>query len=78
MVAVRAGALSEVGGEAAWWAEPSDATGFGRALAEAVSPSPEREVRLAKGRSLAGRWNWDRSAAVLQRLWAQVAEESAR
>lgn len=78
VVSVRAGALPEVGGQAAWLVDPEDASGFARALVEAVTPSRERDARVALGRKLAERWSWERSAAELEALWEQVATDDAR
>jgi glycosyltransferase involved in cell wall biosynthesis len=73
VVAARAGALPEVGGEGAWYAEPGDAEAFAAVVAEAVTPSDEREARLQAGRAAASRWSWDASAAALEELWREVA-----
>jgi len=76
VVSVRAGALPEVGGEAAWSAAPDDSAGFARALVDAVTPSEDRDARIEAGRRAAERWSWDRSAATLEALWEQVAAEA--
>jgi glycosyltransferase involved in cell wall biosynthesis len=76
VVAVRAGALPEVGGDAIWSAAPDDCAGFARALVDAVTPSPERDARLESGRQAAERWSWDASAAALEALWDEVAAEA--
>jgi len=76
VVTVRAGALPEVAGEAAWSAAAEDPADFARALVDAVTPSTDRDARIELGRRAAERWSWDRSAATLEALWDEVAAEA--
>jgi len=77
VVAVAAGALPEVLGDGAWLVHPDDLAGFASAVLHAATPGDLREARLQRGRQLAGRWSWERSARALEAVWQQVVEAPA-
>lgn len=77
VVGVAAGALPEVAADGAWLADPDDPEALGRALAAAVTPCAERDARLARGRELAARWSWRRSADALEVVWRSLAGNAA-
>jgi len=76
VVAVSAGALPEVGGDAAWMVAPDDRAALAAAVCEAVRPGPEREARLSRGRALAARWSWEASAEALVQCWRATLERA--
>jgi glycosyltransferase involved in cell wall biosynthesis len=66
VVAVRSGALAEVGGDGVWLAGPEDVPGLAAAVLDATTPSDLCESRLRRGRKLAARWSWETSARALE------------
>jgi glycosyltransferase involved in cell wall biosynthesis len=73
VVAVAAGAVPEVCGDAAWLAEPGDLADLAAAVLGAVSPGDLRDARLRDGAVKAQRWSWSRSAEQLEAVWAAAA-----
>lgn len=64
--------LPEVGGEAAFYANPYDPADIARALYEALTePEPERQARIQKGLAHVRRFSWD---ACVQTLWQALSE----
>lgn len=64
-VLARAASLPEVGGECAFYFDPSDPEDMRAAMSAALEMGEAaRAARLAAGRAWAGRFSWDRSAAV--------------
>ncbi len=77
VLAARAGALPEVAGPAAVYADPLDVPDLARGLARACAPGAR--FRLARaGRARAVRFSWDRSARGHLAAFAEAAGRPAR
>jgi glycosyltransferase involved in cell wall biosynthesis len=76
VIAAAAGALPEVGGEAAWCFQPGDADGLAVKLCELAGSPEKRAAMAAAGRERAAGFTWERTAsltvAVLRRAWEQA------
>lgn len=73
VVAVAAGALPEVAGDAAWLAEPGDLGGLASAVLGATTPGDFREARLSEGLRRGQQWSWSQSAEILETVWQDAA-----
>ena len=62
VLAARAGALPEAGGDAAAYFDPADPAGLAAALAELLGDPAERERLAARGREWVKGFSWERTA----------------
>jgi glycosyltransferase involved in cell wall biosynthesis len=69
VVATRAGALPEVLGDAAAWADVGDRAGLAEALAGVLDDADRREALVARGLARLGRYDWDSTADGLVQLY---------
>jgi glycosyltransferase involved in cell wall biosynthesis len=74
VVATRAGALTEVLGEAAWLVEVGDEDALAQGLETLVDDQQARQAFSAKGVERASRFSWDACAAGLASLYHEAAE----
>jgi glycosyltransferase involved in cell wall biosynthesis len=74
VIASRAGALPEIGGDAALYVPPDDAGAWSVALRRIVDESPLRESLRAAGPARAKRFSWDESARRHLDLFRAVAD----
>src|SRR5690606_25142033 len=73
VVATRAGALPEVLGDAAEWAEPGDPASVAAALTSVLA-HPERGAAIVEaGRSRVAAHSWDRTAEGIVELYRRAA-----
>lgn len=70
VVATAVGALPEVLGDAAIWAEPRDASSLAGAIASVLDDDLLAESLLRSGRDRIAQFHWDRSADALVDLYA--------
>ena len=73
IVAARAGALPEVAGDAAVYADQRDATALATALASVVSDDALRQRLVAAGRRRLAEYSWERTAAAFTDLYREAA-----
>ncbi|GIV23706.1 MAG: glycosyltransferase family 4 protein [Bacteroidia bacterium] len=67
--------LPEVGGEAAFYANPYDPADIARALYEALTePEAQRQARIQKGLAHVRRFSWE---ACVQTIWQALSEVAA-
>ena len=68
------GAQREVAGDAARLVDPADVSAIAAGIADVLSESAaDRSARVARGIARAGQFTWDRSAAILRAVYADVA-----
>jgi glycosyltransferase involved in cell wall biosynthesis len=72
VVATRAGALPEVLGDAAGWADPGDAEGLAAALLAVLGDDRRQEALVAGGLSRLARYRWDRTAEAMVGLYVDA------
>ncbi len=68
-----AGALREVGGEAARYFAPTDESAMARAIADALDRPGERAAWVAKGRERAKEFGWEKTATLVFETLRQAA-----
>lgn len=73
VVAARAGALPEVAGDAALWADPLDAAELGRQIERACRDEPLRAALIARGIAQARGFDWRTTAARTLEVYERVA-----
>jgi glycosyltransferase involved in cell wall biosynthesis len=75
VVAARAGALPEVAGDAALYADPRDASSLAAALTCALTDDAGRARLIAAGRQRLTNYSWERTAAAFAALYREAAME---
>lgn len=72
------GALFEVGGEIAITPSVDSAEGYAAALEAAVTPGPERDERVWRGRAWAEQFTWRRAAEMTAAIYSKVLQTRDR
>ncbi len=72
VLAARAGALPEAGGDAAAYFDPGDPAGLTAALGELLGDPAERERRAARGREWVARYSWERTARETAAVYTEL------
>lgn len=75
VVAARAGALPEVGGDAALWVDPLDVAALGAQLERAFNDADLRAGLIERGRAQARRFEWRTTAERTLEVYERVARE---
>jgi glycosyltransferase involved in cell wall biosynthesis len=76
VVATRAGAIPEVVGDAAVLVDPSDADELASAIDRLLTDDALRRDLIALGRDRVGQFTWDRTAAELAAVYAELARSA--
>jgi glycosyltransferase involved in cell wall biosynthesis len=72
VLAARAGALPETGGDAAAYFAPGDPAGLTAALGALLGDPAERERRAARGREWVARFSWERAARETAAVYREL------
>lgn len=73
VLAARAGAITEVAGDAALLVEPTDEPAMADALARLLDDDALRADLVARGRARVGQYSWTRCAAAMADLYRSIA-----
>jgi glycosyltransferase involved in cell wall biosynthesis len=78
VVASDSSAVPEVAGDAALLVDPTDVAAIGNALVCGLTDAPTRRELIARGRTRAARFTWERTAAATIDLLREVRDDRAR